>query len=89
MKIVVTVVGKDRVGIIARVSQILAEKSVNIVSINQSIVSGFFNMILLAEMPDNELRLKELQEIFAAEAKNLNLDIKVQNQDIFNVMHSI
>lgn len=89
MKIVVTVVGKDRVGIIARVSQILAEKSVNIVSINQSIVSGFFNMILLAEMPDNELRLKELQGIFAAEAKNLNLDIKVQNQDIFNVMHSI
>ena len=89
MKLVIPVFGKDRIGIIARVTRILSDNDVNILSINQNILDGFFNMILLAEMPDNELRLKELQGIFAAEAKNLNLDIKVQNQDIFNVMHSI
>ena len=49
MKLVVTVVGKDRVGIIAMVSQILAENNVNILSINQNILDGYFNMILIAE----------------------------------------
>ena len=48
MKLVVTVVGKDRVGIIAMVSQILAENNVNILSINQNILDGYFNMILIA-----------------------------------------
>ena len=57
MKLVVTVVGKDRVGIIAMVTRILADNNVNILSINQNIMDGFFNMILLAEASDSKLKL--------------------------------
>ena len=55
MKIVVTVVGKDRVGIIATVSTLLAENKVNILSINQNIMDGFFNMILIAEISESKI----------------------------------
>ena len=57
MKIVVTIVGKDRVGIIAMVSNILAENNVNILNINQNIMGGFFNMVMIAEM--NEMTKKD------------------------------
>ena len=60
MKIVVTVVGKDRVGIIATVSTLLAENKVNILSINQNIMDGFFNMVMLAETTDDAVKLGEL-----------------------------
>ncbi len=89
MKIVVTTLGKDRVGIIAAVSKILAEKNVNILNINQNIVDGFFNMIMLAEMLDDKMKLQELQEILRKTGQELNLEIKVQHQDIFNIMHTI
>ena len=59
MKLVVTVVGKDRVGIIATVSSVLAENNVNIISINQNIMNGFFNMVLIAEMNDKDIKLQE------------------------------
>ena len=56
MKLVITVVGKDRVGIIAAVTKILAENEVNILSINQNILNGFFNMILFAESDEKIIR---------------------------------
>ena len=62
MKLVVTVVGKDRVGIIAMVSQILAENNVNILSINQNILDGYFNMILIAEISSSKIKLVDLQK---------------------------
>ena len=62
MKLVVTVVGKDRVGIIAMVSQILAENNVNILSINQNILDGYFNMILIAEISSSKIKLADLQK---------------------------
>ncbi|WP_301955645.1 ACT domain-containing protein, partial [uncultured Mitsuokella sp.] len=55
MKLVVTVVGKDRVGIIAMVSQILAENNVNILNINQNIMDGFFNMVMIAEISASKI----------------------------------
>ncbi len=61
MKLVVTVVGKDRVGIIAMVTRILADNNVNILSINQNIMDGFFNMILLAEAAESKIKLVDLQ----------------------------
>ena len=57
MKLVVTVVGKDRVGIIAMVSQILAENNVNILNINQNIMDGFFNMVMIAEISASKINL--------------------------------
>ena len=89
MKIVVTVVGKDRVGIIALVSQILAENNVNILSINQNIMDGFFNMILIAEISGSKIKLADLQQTLSERGQEINVDIKAQHEDIFNVMHNI
>lgn len=89
MKLVVTVVGKDRVGIIAMVSRILAENNVNILSINQNILDGFFNMILIAEISGSKIKLTELQQKLRENGREINVDIKAQHEDIFNVMHNI
>ena len=89
MKIVVTVVGKDRVGIIAMVSQILAENNVNILSINQNILDGYFNMILIAEISSSKIKLVDLQKKLKESGQEINVDIKAQHADIFNVMHNI
>lgn len=89
MKIVVTIVGKDRVGIIAMVSNILAENNVNILNINQNILDGFFNMVMIAEMSESKVKLKDLQQILSEKGNEINLEIKAQHQDIFNIMHKI
>jgi len=89
MKLVVTIVGKDRVGIIAMVSNVLAENNVNILSINQNIMDGFFNMVMIAEMKDSKIKLQDLQKILSDKGQEINLDIKAQHQDIFNVMHNV
>ena len=90
MKLVVTIVGRDHVGIVAMVSGILAEQRVNIMNVNQNIMDGFFNMVMIAEMPDDaEIRLKDLQELLRTKGKERGLEIKLQHQEIFQVMHSI
>ena len=89
MKLVVTVVGKDRVGIIAKVTQILADNNVNILSISQNIMDGFFNMILLAEASESKVKLTELQKILREQGEEIGVEIKTQHQDIFTVMHSV
>ena len=90
MKLVVTIVGRDQVGIVAMVSGILAEQRVNIMNVNQNIMDGFFNMVMIAEMPDDaESRLKDLQEMLRKKGEEYGLEIKVQHQEIFQVMHSI
>ena len=89
MKVVVTVVGKDRVGIIAMVSNILAENKVNILNVNQNIMDGFFNMVMIVEMTDNAMALTELQRILKEKGETIHLEIKAQHQDIFNVMHTV
>lgn len=89
MKLVITVIGKDRVGIIATVSNVLAENKVNIISINQNIMNGFFNMVLIAEMTDKNIKLQDLQKLLKEKGAQLNVDIKVQHEDIFNAMHTI
>ena len=90
MKLVVTIVGRDQVGIVAMVSGILAEQRVNIMNVNQNIMDGFFNMVMIAEMPDDaEIRLKDLQEMLRKKGEESVIEIKVQHQEIFQVMHSI
>ena len=89
MKLVVTIVGKDRVGIIASVSNILAQKKVNILSVNQNIMDGFFNMIMMAELTDDSVKLADIQKDMKAVGAEMELDIKLQNQEIFNIMHNV
>lgn len=89
MKVVITVVGTDKVGIIAKVSTALAENNVNILNINQNILDGYFNMVMIADMSDATVPLKELQTVLAEKGKEIGLEIKAQHEDIFMLMHKV
>lgn len=89
MRIVLTIVGKDKVGIIAKVSQTLAECNINIININQNIMQGFFNMVLIADMSKANVTLKEAQARFAELGQDIGVEIRLQSEEIFTAMHRI
>lgn len=89
MRIVLTIVGKDQVGIIAKASNLLAGYNVNVLNINQNILEGFFNMVLIADMTDSSANIKEIKDAFNKMSEELGLDIKVQHEEIFVAMHRI
>lgn len=89
MKVVITVVGRDKVGIIARVSAVLAENGVNILNINQNILDGYFNMVMIADMEGAKVPLKEIQKVLAEKGEEMGLEIKAQHEDIFMLMHKV
>lgn len=89
MKIVVTIVGKDSVGIIAAVSTLLAENGVNILSINQNIMDGFFNMVMIADMAVSKIELAAVRQLLQEKGEALGVEIKTQHEDIFNAMHKV
>lgn len=78
MKIVISVLGRDRVGIIAMVATVLAENGVNILNLDQTILDGFFNMIMTADMSGASISLKELQQIMKDKGEAIGLEIRVQ-----------
>ncbi|MBR3792290.1 MAG: ACT domain-containing protein [Clostridia bacterium] len=87
MKAVVTVVGKDKVGIIARVSTLFCENNINILDISQTIMQDMFTMIMLVELEKESV--KKINEELAAVADEMGLSIHLQNQKLFNSMHRI
>lgn len=87
MKAVITVIGKDTVGIIAKVSGMLSEKNINILDISQTIMQELFTMIMLVDM--NSVTVGEIKAELKELEKTMNLSIHVQNEDIFNSMHRI
>ncbi len=89
MRIVLTIVGKDRGGIIARVSSVLAEHNINILNINQNIMDGFFNMVLIANMENADLQLDKVKAVFNELGEEIGVEIRVQSEDIFTAMHRI
>ncbi len=89
MKTIVTVVGKDKPGIIAKVSTALAENLVNIEDISQTIMQGSFTMIMLCDLSRSNLKIKELAQILNELGEQIGVSIHVQNQEIFNAMHKI
>ena len=70
MRVVLTIVGKDKVGITARVSNALAEMNINIININQNIMQGFFNMVLIADMAEANVPIAEAGDKMAAGRRN-------------------
>lgn len=86
---IITVIGKDRVGIIARVCTYLAENDINVLDINQSIVSGFFNMIMIVDAQNAKKDFAVLNSEIEKISEELGVKIKMQHEDIFNVMHRI
>ncbi len=89
MKVVITVVGVDRTGIIAAVSQIMAENKVNILTINQVILDGIFNMAMIVDLDEASISLDTLQELLKAKGDALGVEIRAQNRKIFDAMHRV
>ncbi len=89
MKAVITVTGRDSVGIIAKVSAECAEYDANIIEISQSVLSEYFAMIMLADVSKLTLPFVDFADKLAALGKNRGLDIHVMHEDIFNSMHRI
>ncbi|HHY99260.1 MAG TPA: ACT domain-containing protein [Firmicutes bacterium] len=86
---VVSIVGKDRIGIIARVAAILAENEVNILDISQTIMQEFFTMIMLVDFGGDRGRFSRVQDELIAAGQELGLKITMQQEDVFNFMHRI
>jgi ACT domain-containing protein len=86
---VITVVGCDRVGIIAGVSGLLAASMVNIKDISQTILQGIFTMIMLVEIGEMTIDIKDLADRLDILGQELGLSIRVQHSDIFDAMHRI
>lgn len=89
MQAVITVVGKDKVGIIAAVTATIARHGVNVLSINQTIVNDIFNMIMICEVPEEKNTLIKVQDDLAKTAEQLDVQIQAQHMDIFKSMHQI
>lgn len=89
MKCIITVLGKDRVGIIAKVSTYLAEVNVNILDISQSIIDGYFNMIMIVDVSKPKKPIEIISEELPNIGTELGIVINVQHEDIFNCMHRI
>ena len=89
MRAIVTVIGKDRVGIIANVCSILAEKEVNILDISQTVMREYFTMIMLVDTTGSATLFAELSKALEARGKEQDLSIRIQREDIFNAMHRI
>ena len=89
MKAIVTVIGKDRVGITAAVCALLAEQNINILDITQTVLQEFFTMVMLVDTSTCEKSIGDLVDILDAAGKEQNLSIRIQREDIFNAMHRI
>ncbi len=86
---IITVIGKDRVGIIAKVCAYLAENDINVLDINQSIVQGFFNMIMIVDAQNAKKDFAVLNSDMEKISEEMGVKIKIKHEDIFNVMHRI
>ena len=89
MKAIVTVVGKDRVGIIANVCTALANFNVNVLDINQTVMQGYFTMMMVTDVSVCTVPLAELVTRMDETGKEMGLSIRVQREDIFEAMHRI
>lgn len=89
MRAIITVIGKDRTGIIAGVSNDLAELNANILDISQTILQEYFTMIMLVDLADMKVSFDILKEKLDKRSEALGVSIKLQHEDIFNSMHQI
>ena len=89
MKAVVTVVGKDRVGIIASVCVELANYNVNVLDISQTVMQGYFTMMMVVDVTGCTVPLADLVGLMDERGKTMALSIRVQREDIFEAMHRI
>ncbi len=89
MRAVITVIGKDRKGIIAGVSTELANAGINILDISQTIMQEYFVMIMLVDLTDAVADFTTIQDRLERRGKELGVEVRMQREDIFNAMHQI
>lgn len=89
MKGVVTVVGKDRVGIIYEVSKVLAGEKINVLDISQTILNGYFTMIMITDLSLCTKSIEEIREELNKLGESIGMEVRIQHEDIFNTMHNI
>ena len=88
-KTIITVVGKDTVGIIAKICTYLAENQVNILDISQTIVQEYFNMMMIVDMQTAEKEFGKMAGELEELGREIGVMVKVQHEDIFNKMHRV
>ncbi|MEN6596045.1 MAG: ACT domain-containing protein [Clostridiaceae bacterium] len=89
MHAIVTVIGHDRVGIIAGICVALANVNVNVLDITQTILGGMFTMIMLVDLAEASAPFAEIASALDGEGERLGVNIRIQREDIFNAMHRI
>ncbi|MCQ2237913.1 MAG: ACT domain-containing protein [Bacteroidaceae bacterium] len=88
-KVIISVLGKDAVGIIAKVCTMLSENNVNINDISQTIIQGYFNMMMIADLSASSIKLADLQANLDKIGEEMGVQIKCQREEIFDKMHRI
>ena len=89
MKAILTVIGRDKPGIIASVSGVLAENDINIEDISQTIMQGFFTMVMLVNVDNSRIPFDEFCKKMKELGQEIGVEIYAQHEDIFNSMHKV
>lgn len=89
MKAILTVIGKDKVGIIAGVSNELQRLNINILDVNQTIIDEFFTMIMMIDLKLSNSNFEEIKKSLELKGKELGVDVKIQREEIFNSIYSV
>ena len=88
-KAIISVLGKDQIGIIARVCNFLADEKININDISQTIRQGYFNMMMIVSLDDSNSDIAKINEGLQKLGEEIGVSIKIQHEDFFNQMHRI
>lgn len=89
MKAIITVIGKDTTGIIASVCTLLAENKINILDISQTVMEGFFTMTMLVDLTNSIVDFADISDKLTAKGEEMGLSIRIQREDIFDLMHRV
>lgn len=89
MQAILSVIGKDRIGIVYDVSKLLAQEKINIVNISQQLMSGYFTMMIEVDLSACQREITELAKAFAEYGQACELDIRLQHEALFTAMHRI
>ena len=89
MRAIVTVIGKDRVGIIASVTNLLSQHGVNVLDISQTVLQEYFTMIMLVDASECAVPFAELATLLKDAGEEMGMQIRAQREDVFNAMHRI
>ena len=89
MKAIITVIGKDKSGIIASVCTLLAKRKINILDISQTVMEGFFTMTMLVDLTESTEDFAKVSDALNAKGEEMGLSIRIQREDIFDLMHRV